>query len=151
KSLADARDARDAAKKLLAARVDPMQEKRQQKRAKELAAANTFEAIAREWHANNKDGWTENTAKNLIVRMEADLFPEIGARPISEIEPPELLDALRKVEKRGALDIAKRLRQSASQVFRYAIQTRRAKRDPSADLKGALKAAGRQQHHKAMP
>ncbi len=78
------------------------------------------------------------------------MYPDIGSRPIAEIEPPELLAVLRKVEKRGALEIAKRLRQTVGQVVRYGIATGRAKRDPSADLKGALKASGRQAHRKAM-
>lgn len=150
-SLAEARDARAAAKKLLAACTDPMQAKRERKRAERLSGENTFEALARDWHENYKGGWTENYAAHVLRRFEADIFPEIGSRPIAEIEPPELLDVLRKVEKRGALDIAKRLRQTVGQVFRYGIQIGRAKRDPSADLKGALKAAGWQQHHRAMP
>lgn len=150
-SLSGARQARDAAKKLLVAGVDPMQAKREQKRQAKLCAENTFEAIAREWHEKQKDGWTPKYAASVLKRFEADIFPEIGSRPIALIEAPELLDALRKVETRDALDVAKRLRETAGQVFRYAIQTGRAKRDPSADLKGALRAAGRQQHHKAMP
>jgi len=150
-SLARARDAREAAKKLLAAGADPMQAKRERKRMEKLAAANTFEAVAREWHENGKGHWTENYSAHVLKRLETDIFPVIGSRPIVEIEPLELLDALRKVEKRGALDIAKRLRQTAGQIFRFGIATGRAKRDPSADLKGALKAAGRQQHHKAIP
>ena len=150
-ALAQARTAREAARKLLAAGTDPVQAKRERKRMEKLAAANTFEAIAREWHENGKGHWTENYAAHVLTRLEADIFPIIGPRPIAEIEPLELLDALRKVEKRGALDIAKRLRQTAGQIFRFGIATGRAKRDPSADLKGALKAAGRQQHHKAMP
>lgn len=79
------------------------------------------------------------------------MFPEIGSRPSAEKEPPELLAVLRKVEKRGAVEIAKRQRQTVGQVFRYGIVTGRAKRDLSVDLKGALKASGRQAHHKAMP
>ena len=150
-SLSEAREARDAAKKLLAAGIDPMQAKREQKRQAKLCAENTFEAIAREWHEKQKDGWTPKYAVSVLKRFEDDIFPEIGSRPIGLIEAPELLDALRKVETRDALDVAKRLRETVGQVFRYGIQTGRAKRDPSADLKGALKAAGRQQHHKAMP
>jgi integrase len=150
-SLAEAREARDAAKKLLVSGVDPLQAKREQKRQAKLSAENTFEAIAREWHEKQKDGWTPKYAASVLKRFEADIFPEIGSRPIALVEAPELLDALRKVETRDALDVAKRLRETAGQVFRYAIQTGRAMWDPSADLKGALRAAGRQQHHKAMP
>ena len=149
--LADARAARDAAKRQLSAGIDPSQARKDEKRAAKLSADNTVEALAREWHANQKDGWTPGYARHVIVRLEADVFPAIGSRPIAEIEAPELLDVLRRVEARGALDIAKRLRQTVGQVFRYAIATGRARRDPAADLKGALKSAGRQQHHRAMP
>ncbi|MGY4310993.1 tyrosine-type recombinase/integrase [Bradyrhizobium sp. JR3.5] len=83
--------------------------------------------------------------------MEADIFPAIGRRPIAELEPPELLDMLRKVEKRGANETARRLKQLVGQVLRFAIVTGRAKRDPSADLKGALRATGEPQRHRAMP
>jgi integrase len=150
-SLADAREAKDAAKKLLARELDPSQVRREQRAAARISAKNTFEAVAREWCENRLAGWTSRYHENVVARLEADLFPEIGFRPIAEIEAPEVLAALRKVEKRGALEIAKRLRQTAGQIFRYAIATGRAKRDPSGDLKGALKAAGRQVHHKAMP
>ena len=149
--LADARAARDVAKRQLSAGIDPSQARKNERRAAKLSADNTFEALAREWHANQKDGWTPGYARHVMVRLEADVFPAIGSRPIAEIEAPELLDVLRRVEARGALDIAKRLRQTVGQVFRYAIATGRARRDPAADLKGALKSSGRQQHHRAMP
>jgi integrase len=150
-SLADARAAGDAAKKLLARDIDPSEARKEQKRVARLSTKNTFEAVAREWCENQRDGWTGRYHDHVVTRLEADVYPEIGSRPIAQIEPPELLVALRKVEKRGALEIAKRLRQTVGQVFRYGIVTGRAKRDPSVDLKGALKASGRQAHHKAMP
>jgi integrase len=149
-SLADARMARDGAKQLLARDIDPSQARKEQKRAVRLSADNTFEIVAREWCENQRDGWTALYHDHVMRRLEADVFPEIGSRPIAEIEPPELLALLRKVEKRGAVEIAKRLRQTVGQVFRYGIVTGRAKRDPSGDLKGALKASGRQAHQKAM-
>jgi integrase len=83
--------------------------------------------------------------------LQADAFPVIGPRPIAELEPPELLDVLRKVEKRGANEMARRLKQLFGQIFRFAIVTGRAKRDPSADLKDALRATGEPKHHRAMP
>jgi integrase len=150
-SLADARMARNAAKKLLARDVDPSQARKDQKRGARLSAKNTFEAVAREWCENQKEGWTARYHSHVVTQLEADVYPQIGSQPIMNIEPPDLLAVLRKVEKRGALEIAKRLRQTVGQVFRYGIVTGRAKRDPSVDLKGALKAAGRQAHHKAMP
>jgi integrase len=150
-SLADARAARDAAKKLLTRDIDPSEVRKQQKRAARSSTKNTFEAVAREWCENQRDGWTGRYHDHVVTRLEADVYPEIGSRPIAQIEPPELLAVLRKVEKRGALEIAKRLRQTVGQVFRYGIVTGRATRDPSVDLKGALKASGRQAHHKALP
>jgi integrase len=135
----------------LARDIDPSEAKKEQKRAARFSAKNTFEAVAREWCENQRDGWTGRYHDHVVTRLEADVFPELGSRPIAEIEPPELLAVLRKVEKRGALEIAKRLRQTVGQVFRYGIVTGRAKRDPAVELKGALKASGRQAHHKAMP
>ncbi len=149
-SLGDARKARDEAKQLLARDIDPSHVRKEQKRAGRLLSENTFEIVAREWCENQRDGWTARYYCQVIKRLEADVFPEIGSRPIGAIEPPELLAVLRKVEKRGALEIAKRLRQTVGQIFRFGIVTGRAYRDPSADLKGALKASGRQAHHKAM-
>ena len=100
-----------------------LEARKEQKRAARLSAENTFEVVAREWCENQKDGWTARYHDHVVTRLEADVFPEIGSRPIAEIEPPELLAVLRKVEKRGALEIAKRLRQTVGQVFRYGIVT----------------------------
>jgi integrase len=149
--LMEARVGRDEAKRSLASNVDPSTVKRERKRAAKLATANTFEAVAREWHENWKDGRTPYYAGQILRRLEADVFPAIGRRPIAELEAPELLDTLRKVEKRGALETARRLKQLVGQIFRFAIVTGRAKRDPSADLKDALRAAGEPQRHRAMP
>lgn len=150
-SLAGARAAREDAKRLIREGIDPSQAKKASKRAARVAAANTFEGLAREWHDNQRGGWTERYAAHILSRLEADIFPDLGSRPIAEIEAPELLDLLRNVEKRGALEIAKRLLQSIGQIFRYGIVTGRARRNPAADLKGALKPAGRPVHHRAMP
>jgi integrase len=138
-SLADARARRDQARKLLATGIDPSDAKRKEKRIDALNRENTFEAVAREWHDNKKLSLTPSYAENVLHRLESDIFPLLGNRPISEIEAPDLLDALRQVEKRGALEIAKRLGQTCGQVFRYAIATGRAKRNPVPDLKDALK------------
>src|SRR5262249_2713321 len=86
-----------------------------------------------------------------LARLEADVFPIIGSRPIAEIDAPELLDVLRRVEKRGVIETARRLRQICGQVFRYAIASSRPKHDPSADLRGALHAPRRSRGHKPMP
>jgi integrase len=149
--LMEARAARDDAKRSLATNVDPSQVKRERKRAARVATGNTFEAVAREWHENWKNARTPYYAGQILRRLEADAFPMIGRRPIAELEPPELLDMLRKVEKRGVNETARRLKQLVGQIFRFAIVTSRAKRDPSADLKDALRATGEPQRHRAMP
>jgi integrase len=150
-SLMEARAARDDAKRNLAANIDPSIVKRERKRAAKSAAGNTFETVAREWHENWKGARTRYYAGQILRRLEADVFPTIGRRPIAELEPPELLDMLRKVEKRGANETARRLKQLVGQVFRFAIVTGRTTRDPSTGLKDALRATGEPQRHKAMP
>lgn len=137
--LAKARQKRDKARELLAEGVDPGAVKRATKSAESVAAANTFEALAREFHALQSDGWSPKYGTRWIERMEKDLFPYIGRLPIASINAPILLDALRKVEKRGANETAHTLRQTAGQVFRYGIQTGRCERNPVGDLHGALK------------
>lgn len=149
--LAAARKARDTAKEQLARGVDPGEHRKQEKQRLKLAEADSFEAIAREWHANKKDALTERYAGQVMDRLEADVFPEIGVREIGKIEPPDLLAMLRKVEARGTLEMAKRVKEHCGQIFRYAIVTGRAVRDPSADLRGALKRSPRVKHHRAIP
>jgi integrase len=134
----------------LAKDVDPSVVKKATKRAAKLAGENTFEAVAREWIENQRNRLSPEYCALLLARLEADIFPQIGSRPITAVDAPELLDALRKVEKRGAIESARRLRQYCGQVFRYAIATGRAKHDPSADLRGALKSPGRPRGRKAM-
>jgi len=149
--LAEARAARDDARRSLAANLDPSVVKRDRKRAAKVAAGHSFEAVAREWHENWKGVRTPYYAGQILRRLETDVFPAIGPRPIADIESPELLDMLRKVEKRGVHETARRLKQLVGQVFRFAIVTGRAKSDPSADLKDALRAVGEPRRHKAMP
>lgn len=140
-SLAEAREARDEAKKLLAAGKDPVLNKKDMKLKAVRNAQNTFQAVALEWHENQLEGWSENHAKNVKKRMDMDLFPYIGNRTIADIEPPELLDVLRRIEKREAYHVTARAKQIAGQVFRYGVATGKCKRDVAADLKGALKVA----------
>jgi len=137
-SLADARQRRDDARKLLANGVDPGSVKQQAKRAIKENAANSFEAIAREWFAKNQHTWAESHAEKIISRLERDVFPWLGSRPIAEVTAPVVLDVLRRIEKRGTLDTAHRAKGNISQVMRYAIATGRAERDPCPDLRGAL-------------
>ncbi len=150
-TLSNARARREDARASLAKDADPGAVKKAAKCAAKLAAENTFEAIAREWIANQRNRLAPRYYALLLARLEVDIFPQIGSRPIAEINALELLDALRKVEKRGALETTLRLRQLCGQVFRYAIASGRAKYDPSADLRGALRSPGRPRGHKAMP
>ncbi len=136
--LKDARQRRDDARKLLADGVDPGENRKAAKAARDGRAANSFEVIAREWFAKHSPGWAASHASKIIQRFEKDVFPWVGGRPIAEITAPELLAALRRIEARGALDTAHRAHQNCGQVFRYAVATGRAERDPSADLRGAL-------------
>ena len=137
-SLADAREQRMEIKKLLAKDIDPAQARREVRQGLIRNAENTFKAVALEWHEKQVGGWSDNHANNVLRRLKRDVFPYIGNRPIANIDAPELLDVLRKIEKRGALDIAARARQVCGQIFRYGMQTSRCKHDPSVALKGAL-------------
>jgi integrase len=139
-SLSDARERREAARKVLANGADPSAVKKAQKAAVMSLAANSFEIVAREWLSKFSKNWKESHTRTISVRLINDVFPWLGARPIGEINAPELLAVLRRIESRGALDAAHRVSAICGQVFRYAIATGRAQRDPSADLKGALPA-----------
>jgi len=136
--LKEARDRRDEARKLLADGIDPSAHRQATKAARAQDNANSFEVIAREWHASRSPNWAAGHADKIIRRFELDVFPMLGSRPIKEITAPELLATVRRIEARGALDTAHRALQTSGQVFRYAIATGRAERDPSADLRGAL-------------
>lgn len=137
-SLKEARDRRDEARKLLANGVDPSIERKVQKAATIERTANSFEAVAREWFARQAPGWAASHSDKIMGRLEKDVFPWLGGRPIAEIKAPEVLAVLRRVEARGALDTAHRVHQNCGQVFRYAVATGRAERDISSDLRGAL-------------
>jgi hypothetical protein len=104
-------------------------------------AANSFEVIAREWFEARKPNWAPSHSTRLIKRLENDVFPWIGGRPIAEITAPEILAVMRRIEGRGTLDTAHRAHQDCGQVFRYAVATGRAERDPTGDLRGALPTA----------
>ncbi|EIR7530785.1 tyrosine-type recombinase/integrase [Salmonella enterica subsp. enterica serovar Llandoff] len=137
-SLADAREKRDVAKKILAAGGDPGETKKSEKLAQKLNAENTFEAVAREWHQTKADRWSLRYRDEIIDTFEKDIFPYIGKRPIADIKPMELLEALRKMEKRGALEKMRKVRQRCGEVFRFAIITGRANYNPAPDLASAL-------------
>lgn len=145
-SFADAMEARDNARKLLTKKIDPGLNKQIEKRSAKLAAENSFEAVAREWYVKFSTKWTPSHGERILRRLEKDIFPWLGQRPISEITAQELLSALHRIENRGAIETAHRAQQNCGQVFKYAIRTGRAERDPSVDLRGAL-APTRQKHH----
>ncbi len=143
-SLKAARDKRDDARKQLAAGIDPGQARKAEKQAQ--AGAESFEAIAREWHAKFAPGWVDSHGDRILRRLEKDIFPWIGKRPIVEIKAPELLAVLRRIESRGALETTHRAMQNCGQVFRYAVATGRAESDPTGDLRGALPPP-KEKHH----
>jgi len=136
--LADARDKRDKARKLLAAGVDPGEQRKATKAAGAERAANSFEVIAREWHAKQTATWVADHASRIMLRMENDVFPWMGARAVADVTAPELLSMLNRIVDRGAVESAHRVLQNCGQVFRYAIATGRTDRNPAADLRGAL-------------
>lgn len=138
-SLSEAREKCRDARKLLGNNIDPSAYKKEVKLEQRLSAENTFEVLAREWHAKNIHTWDEKHAATILKRLEDDLFPTIGNLPVKEISPPQVLSALQKVEARKAYELTGRLKSYCSNVFRFAIATGRAERDPAADLKGALK------------
>lgn len=149
-SLANARQGREEARKLLAQGVDPSAARREAKQAKAeviAMAADTFEAVGREWMGRQEVA--EVTANKTRWILETFLFPEIGSRPISEITPRELLAALRKIEESGKLETAKRAKIKAGQIFRYAVLEGKVKTDPTASLRGALKPP-KNRHHAAI-
>ena len=146
-SLADARERRNKARKLLANDIDPGVAKREAKQAKADAAANTFEAVARDWLDKTAAKRAAITQLKVKTWLEKDAFPFIGNMPISTIGPRDVLDkVVRKLEARGAIDTAHRLKQLCGQVFRYAVVTGLAERDVTADLRDALTAKTKVHH-----
>ena len=137
-SLAEARNKRDKARNLLANEVDPSEAKKAIKVAKNNLVANSFEVIAREWIATKMQTKSAGYQKNVLRRFELYLFPWLGKRTLSEINAPELLDVIRRIEKLNKVETAYRTLQATGQVFRYAVQTGRTLRDITTDLRGAL-------------
>jgi integrase len=143
-TLKSAREKRDTARRHLAAGIDPGQVRKAERLAQ--AGAESFEAIAREWHAKFSPGWVASHGDRILRRLESDVFPWLRGRPIAEIKAPELLSLLRRIESRGAQETAHRAMQNCGQVFRYAVATGRAERDPTGDLRGALPPS-KEKHH----
>lgn len=138
-SLKEAREARDQARKLLEQGIDPSAEKRQRKAAATLQAANSFAAIARQWHEIKATTLTPRYAGQVMDRLEADVFPRLGKEPIRDITPPMVLEVIRSIEKRGALEMAHRVRMHMSDIFVWAIASGLADTDPAATIRKALK------------
>lgn len=113
-----ARKKRDEAREKLASGIDPGEAKKADKRAARLAAVTSFEAVAREWFAKHAPTWAEGHSSKIIARLENDVFPWLGKRPISEIQPAEVFDVVRRIESRGTLDTAHRAKQNCSKIFR---------------------------------
>lgn len=148
-SLKQARDRRDEARRLLAEGIDPGEHRKVTKVAQSDADPNTFEAVALEWITKLQSTWTENHADKIRRRLERDLFPWIGKRPIASIEPQDVLTALRRIEARGRIETAHRALQNCSQIFRYAVATQRMASDPARDLRGALPPV-KEKHHPSL-
>lgn len=136
-SLADARTAVEKARALLREGVDPSAKRKADNLARRIAHDNTFEGVAREW-LSKQGHMAPATYEKSVWMLETLAFPWLGGRPIAEITAPELLAVLRRVEARGKLETAQRLKQRCGQIFRYAVATGRLERDPSSDLRGAL-------------
>ena len=139
--LKEARDRRDEARRLVANGVDPGDLRKRNKAATLEKNANTFEMVAREWWSKQASGWSDTHLRNITQRMEKNIFPWIGTRPIAEINAPELLTVLRRIEARGAAETAHRALENCGQIFRYGVATGRCDRNPAADLRGALVSA----------
>ncbi|EKR0099332.1 tyrosine-type recombinase/integrase [Salmonella enterica] len=137
-TLADARSRRDDARKLVAEGKNPSEVRKEQKIALQTESDSAFEKIATEWHQMKSAKWSVGYASDIMEAFQNDIFPYVGTRPVGEIKPLELLNVLRKIEKRGALEKMRKVRQRCSEVFRYAIATGRAEFNPAADLSSAL-------------
>ena len=148
-SLAAARNRRTAAREQLANNIDPGEIKKVEKLTRHMASADSFEAVAIEWYQSKLQDKSDSYRDRTKRLLKNDLYPSLGTRPISQITSAELLMVLRKVEARGAVDMAHRAKQTAGLVFRYAVATGRCERDPSGDLRGALKTKT-QKHHAAI-
>ncbi|CAM2149304.1 CP4-57 prophage; integrase IntA [Paraburkholderia tropica] len=137
-SLSDARERREAAKKLLASGIDPARHRDEARRQEAELSGAQFSVVAGEWIEARQARWTDDHAKRIRKQLERDIYPDLGKRPIAEIRSAELLAVVRKIEKRGAVEVAKKSLQTCGQIFRYAVATGRAERDLSVDLREAL-------------
>ena len=137
-NLADARSRRDEARKLVAEGKNPNEVRKEQKVALQTESGSAFEKIAREWHQMKTANWSAGFVSDATEAFKINMFPYVGTRKVGKIKPLELLNVLRKIEKRGALEKMRKVRQRCSEVFRDAIVTGRAEYNPAADLSSAL-------------
>lgn len=149
-SLAAARIWRDKAKAMIAEGRDPAREKKRAKREAKFAAENNFETIGREWYVRQETVWTDRYAGLVLARLEKDVFPQIGRAPISELEPHDLLEVIRRIEARGSVNMARRVHNHIGEIFRYAVALGVAPRDPSNDITAALTPRPAVQHRKGL-
>ncbi len=140
-SLAKARERRDESRRLLAVGIDPSDYRKEQAAATMALSLNSFEVVGREWFFKMKPEWVDSHSKKIMARLENDVFPWLGKRPIAEITAMEVLTTLKRISERGAKDTAERAQQDCGGIFRYAIQTGRASYNPIPDLRGALPTA----------
>ena len=139
--LKKARDKRDDARNLLDDDIDPNAHRKAEKAARADRDAGSFEVVAREWHAKQSETWAAGHSERVLRRLVLYVFPRIGGDPIGSVTGPQLLDVLRRIEARGTVETAHRVKESLGAIFRYAVATHRATHDPSAALKGALATA----------
>jgi len=137
-SLKDARSRRDEQRRLLANEIDPSEYRKAHKAKLLSSSSNTFESVAREWFSKQEPNWAPSHSIKILQRLERDIFPWIGSKAVNALSAPQILDVVRRIESRGALESAHRALANCSQVVRYAVATGRAARDPSVDLRGAL-------------
>ncbi len=137
-SLKEARQQRDDAKRQLLQGIDPSAERKARRQQAQIDATNSFQQQALEWFERQKILWVDSHTRDVERRLRVNLFPDLGPLPIDRITPVQVLETLRKMEARGAHDLAHRVMQVASQVFRYAIACGRCTIDPTAGLRGAL-------------
>lgn len=149
-TLAKARERREDARRQLANGIDPAAHKQAEKRA-QAAHVHRFEELAREWHAYNSPRWAPSTAAKAMQYLEADILPALGQRALDEITRPDLVALVRKVEKRGAFNVATKIRQWLSQIFRYGLAKGAVEANPATDLDVVAAVAPRTQHHPHVP
>lgn len=149
-TLAKARERREDARRQLANGIDPAAHKQAEKRA-QAAHVHRFEELAREWHAYNSPRWAPSTATKAMQYLETDILPMLGQRALDEITRPDLVALVRKVEKRGAFNVATKIRQWLSQIFRYGLAKGAVEANPATDLDVVAAVAPRTQHHPHVP